>query len=238
MSSWVIQDGNYPDFVVGERRAFALEFFDRGTREPVRGLHEAAPGIRSAQLVGQARYEITAEVAYAGRDFVLLDFGLLAYSDRQGATATLGAWRSGTVLLEVDHFAYFETHAKKDGAPRLSMPGRSPASGDRPRPGFSIPTQTQISTSEIPPVSDMPHSIGLTPWATRIGTRSTCSAAGSRATRRRTTHDDRSRSQAPDSRSPAAAGSQRGPLVTSRYIREYWQRAVASVIAERDGGGA
>ena len=69
MSSWVIQDGNYADFAVGEPRRFALEYFHRTLRE-------VEPGIRSAEALGGARYEITAEVAYAARDWATLDFGL------------------------------------------------------------------------------------------------------------------------------------------------------------------
>ncbi len=110
MSSWVIQDGNYSDFAVGERRRFALEFFDKTLRE-------VEPGVRSAEALVEARHEITAEVVYARDDLVMLDFGLLAYSDARAPAAKTGTWRSGIVLLEVDHFAYFETHAKREGIP-------------------------------------------------------------------------------------------------------------------------
>jgi len=110
MSSWVIQDGNYRDFAVGERRRFALEFYDKGLRD-------AEPSTRSAVAQGAGVYEIAADVAYAAEDLVLLDFGLLAYSDARGPAATPGSWRAGRVLLEVDHFAYFESHAKRQGIP-------------------------------------------------------------------------------------------------------------------------
>ncbi len=110
ISSWVISDGNYADFAVGEQRRFALEYFEKD-------LHDSTPGTRSARSVGEGLYEITAEVAYAAHDLVLLDFGLLAYSDTRTPAATSGTWRSGIVLLEVDHFAYFETHAQREGIP-------------------------------------------------------------------------------------------------------------------------
>jgi hypothetical protein len=110
MSSWVIQDGNYPDFAVGEPRRFALEFSDKTLRE-------VKPGIRSAEALGEARFEITADVAYAAPDLLMLDFGLLAYSDARAPAAESGTWRSGIVRLEVDHFTYFETHAKREGIP-------------------------------------------------------------------------------------------------------------------------
>lgn len=110
MSSWVIQDGNYPDFVTGERRTFALEFFDKGLRD-------SPPGVHSAVGSGDGFYEIAAEVAYSAKDVVLLDFGLLAYSDSNEPAATPGSWRSGNVLLEVDHYSYVEFHAKRQGIP-------------------------------------------------------------------------------------------------------------------------
>ena len=110
MSSWVIQDGDYADFAVGEPRRFALEFLDRTLRE-------VEPGVRSAEPLGEARHEITAEIVYARDDLVMLDFGLLAYSDARAPAPKTGTWRSGSVLLEVDHFAYFETHAKREGVP-------------------------------------------------------------------------------------------------------------------------
>ena len=92
MSSWVIQDGNYADFAVGEPRRFALEFFDNSSSSRLR---EVEPGVRSAQAVGEGRHEITAEVAYARDDLVMLDFGLLAYSDARATSAKTGTWRSG-----------------------------------------------------------------------------------------------------------------------------------------------
>lgn len=110
MSSWVIQDGNYADFVVGERRRFALEFLDKTLRE-------VKPGVRSAEALSEARYEITADIVFADRDLVMLDFGLLAYSDLRKSAVATGSWRSGTVLLEVDHYAYFEIHSKRTGIP-------------------------------------------------------------------------------------------------------------------------
>lgn len=110
MSSWVIQDGNYADFAIGEFRRFALEFFDKD-------LHVADSGTRSAEATGQGQYEISAEVMFAAQNLVLLDFGLLAYSDRRGPRATIGTWRTGSVLLEVDCYSYFEIHSKEEGIP-------------------------------------------------------------------------------------------------------------------------
>lgn len=46
-----------------------------------------------------------------------MDFGLIAYSDASRATETLGAWRTGRLLLEVDCYSYYEIHSKKEGVP-------------------------------------------------------------------------------------------------------------------------
>ena len=110
MSSWVIQDGNYSNIAVGEPRRFALEFFDKTLRE-------VEPAVRSAESLGEARHEITAEVVYARDGVVMVDFGLRAYSDARAPLAKNGTWRSGVVLLEVDHFSYFETYAMREGIP-------------------------------------------------------------------------------------------------------------------------
>jgi len=94
-------------FGKGPRR-FALEFFDKD-------LHDAAPGRRSAEAIGQGHYDIIAEVVYGAEHLVLLEFGLLAYSDASAPRVTTGTWRSGSVLLEVDCYSYFEIHAKREG---------------------------------------------------------------------------------------------------------------------------
>ena len=77
LESWVIQDGNYPDFVAGQRAEFALELYAAdGLRrtDPV-----DQPGCR---LVADSTYEVCAEVVHADRDAVVPSFGLLAYSIR------------------------------------------------------------------------------------------------------------------------------------------------------------
>jgi hypothetical protein len=110
LGSWVIQDGNYSDFAIGERLRFALEFFDLDLRD-------ASPGVRSAAPVAEGHYDITAQVAYGADDLVLLDFGLLAYQQTQTPPAAPGTWRSGWVILQVDHYSYFEIYAKRPGVP-------------------------------------------------------------------------------------------------------------------------
>jgi hypothetical protein len=109
-SSWVIQDGNYPNFSVGDRQRFAVEFH-------VDHLAPAALGEMAAAPRGDAAYDITAQVAFRAKDLVLLDFGILAYSDHNEIIARTGEWLTGQVRLAVDCYSYFEIHSKRRGVP-------------------------------------------------------------------------------------------------------------------------
>jgi hypothetical protein len=40
LDSWIVQDGNYPDFVTGQRTDFALEFASRGGLKLLGGAQE------------------------------------------------------------------------------------------------------------------------------------------------------------------------------------------------------
>jgi hypothetical protein len=51
LSSWIIQDGNYPDFKQGERAAFAIEFF----------APTASWSILSDPRVREGRYTVSCE---------------------------------------------------------------------------------------------------------------------------------------------------------------------------------
>ena len=110
LSSWVIQDGNYVDFAVGERRRFAVGFF-------ADDLHEGAPGLKHAKALGEGRYEMSGQVIVADDGLVMLDFGLLAYTDSRLPSAADGEWLAGRVSLEVDCYSYFEIHAKRPSVP-------------------------------------------------------------------------------------------------------------------------
>ena len=110
LSSVVIQDGNYDDFEVGQRRRFALEFYEAD-------LAVAPDAEPSASAVGDGRYDVTARVGFADRGLAVLDFGLLAYRDTIPPAVEPGATVRCRVFLEVDKFSYFERHAKREGVP-------------------------------------------------------------------------------------------------------------------------
>ena len=69
LSAWVIQDGNYSDFEVGQETSFALELFPRK-------LEVSKNTKTSATALEAGWYSVCAETAFARP--LVLDFGLLA----------------------------------------------------------------------------------------------------------------------------------------------------------------
>jgi hypothetical protein len=119
LEGWVLQDGNYPDFVSGARQEFAIEFDVRQDRP----LRYAAGGEIGHRFTGSySHYQVTGEVVHV-RDAFVLDFGIRAYCNHlvpyQGRTVCVGDRLSGTVSLAVDPFFYFEQLAQKRGMPPL-----------------------------------------------------------------------------------------------------------------------
>jgi hypothetical protein len=118
LDSWIIQDGNYPDFVTGQRTDFALEFASRGG---LRRLDEAqAMGVR---WIAGSQYEVTAQVVHDEPNAQVLDFGILAYHfigiEDPEHQSHVGAWVTGEINLSVDPFFYFEELAREEGFPAL-----------------------------------------------------------------------------------------------------------------------
>lgn len=110
LPGWIIEDGNYEDFSLGERRRFALQFFDEGLREVSGGVSAAVPH-------GPGLYDVLGRVAYATKDVVMLNFGLLAFSENGPRGEQAGGWLAGLVSLSVDCFSYFEIYARRKGIP-------------------------------------------------------------------------------------------------------------------------
>ncbi|HEX4976346.1 MAG TPA: hypothetical protein VFV40_00635 [Nocardioides sp.] len=125
LSRWVLQDGNYTDFVAGERRQFALELgYDRSARL------QRSPGSPTAACRHSGRdatYDVVGRllrsVPEPGNDAFVLDFGLRAYApwmvldDLRPPGA--GEWLAGQISLSVDHFAYMDELAGLPGMPPL-----------------------------------------------------------------------------------------------------------------------
>lgn len=81
LEGWVLQDGTYTDFAVGQRRQFALEFGYRRSRR-LQPCDEVSPSLRHTG--DRARYEIDGTVvatvpSRAPHAPFVLDCGLRAY---------------------------------------------------------------------------------------------------------------------------------------------------------------
>ncbi|PJG50371.1 hypothetical protein CVM73_36735 [Bradyrhizobium forestalis] len=117
LDSWIVQDGNYGDFVQATKVSFALEFC------PVITLPGSGPHDRKAPSITHrfdSSYDIVAQVVHAHDDWWVLDAGLLMYCDgKPPDNARLGAWLGGLVFIGVDPFFYFESHAHLPGAPAM-----------------------------------------------------------------------------------------------------------------------
>lgn len=113
MSAWIIQDGNYADFSVGQRAEFALEFY---AAEQLRlGNGPAAP-----VSLGDARYEISATVVTVREEGWVIDFGIQAYQESPpDLDIQVGTGVAGIVYVSIDPFFYFERLAQVPDMPPL-----------------------------------------------------------------------------------------------------------------------
>ena len=114
LDAWIVQDGNYTDFAVGESRKFALKLHSYTLKpSPVKSA--------SMSLIGPARYAIHASVEFMQPDAWVADFGLRAYCEQPLAPeVSVGNWLESEVYLGVDPFMYFERHCKLPGMPALT----------------------------------------------------------------------------------------------------------------------
>lgn len=113
VSAWIIQDGNYPDFRVGDVVRTALEFHPHGLRE------SSAESSACMRLSG-SNYRVTARTIFTDRNVFVLDFGLLAYDQAPPPKwMKPGRFVDADIYVGIDPFFYFEElHAIK-GMPEL-----------------------------------------------------------------------------------------------------------------------
>jgi hypothetical protein len=118
LDSWVVQDGNYPDFVTGQRTDFALEFASRDGLKLLDGERSV-----SVRWIEGSRYEVTAQIVHDKPNAQVLDFGILAYHfigiEDPTHQPRMGAWLTGEINLSVDPFFYFDQLAHEEGFPAL-----------------------------------------------------------------------------------------------------------------------
>jgi hypothetical protein len=80
LAAWMIQDGNYPNFEVGQTVEFAVEFW-----LPEGGATRGSNAEVSANNVGDCRYNTVAQVLVQTERVTVLDIGILVCGDTQPA---------------------------------------------------------------------------------------------------------------------------------------------------------
>lgn len=114
VDSWIIQDGNYDDFVVGQKTKFALEFY------PVL-LKSSDHNSKSFTELSFNRYKICGQIICSLENVWVLDFGILAYQEiKPPDYAKQGNWVEGEIYLGIDPFFYFEYLKKVPEIPYLT----------------------------------------------------------------------------------------------------------------------
>lgn len=117
LESWIIQDGNYGDFAVGEEHGFALEFWVVDPANVGASSPAVATGYRH---LGCENYSVVARTVFVGSEWWAIDFGVPAYTGNTPPKdiALGGVWQ-GRIGLGIDYFDYFERLAFNSGAPPL-----------------------------------------------------------------------------------------------------------------------
>lgn len=112
VDSWIIQDGNYGDFRVGDKVRCALEFDG-----DLSATEQCAPAMTHLR---QNDYRVRAQVVFLSPDVWVVDFGLAAFQEyRPPKFAHIGAWVEGKIGLALDPFMYKDRLAHEIGMPDL-----------------------------------------------------------------------------------------------------------------------
>lgn len=139
LDAWVVQDGNYGDFVRGQVIDFAVELTPHGDRltpaegepsasvRPVRWRDERPPPppppreSRAFTLQSDVVYDLVARVVARHEGVAVLDCGIGIYCTYDPvASAELGRTLAVIGSLEIDPFTYFEQLAEDESMPPLS----------------------------------------------------------------------------------------------------------------------
>jgi hypothetical protein len=116
LSRWIIEDGNYDDFCVGERRKFALEFW---APTP---LKKSAENVMVLREQSGHSYDVVGKLVFASDGVWVIDCGVLAYSEGKSEIeigCKVGDFVQGHLRFGIDPFFYFEQHYKIPSIPPL-----------------------------------------------------------------------------------------------------------------------
>ncbi len=135
IAKWIIEDGNYGDFAVGDIRQFAIEFYS------CTGLRKASSFRRQLMLKEKYSYHIVGEVVFILKDVCVLDFGVFAYSNRSSdypAGLRTGDFVEGEIVLGIDPYFYFQWYYKMPDIPPLIYEWRIKAIEEETTPWVRI----------------------------------------------------------------------------------------------------
>jgi hypothetical protein len=114
VSSWIIQDGNYEDFIAGRRYRFALEFYAEQGLRPAK----AGATIQLAQREAE-QYHLTGRVAFLAPNVWVIDAGIQLFREDQAPKVRIGDVVHGSVHIGIDPFFYMEYLKDTPGIPNL-----------------------------------------------------------------------------------------------------------------------
>lgn len=113
VDSWIIQDGNYGDFAVGDKAKFALEFAGSDLRPSTLNRAEACD-------LGNGVYRVCAQVLFVEESVWVIDFGFRAFWESDPPHfAVKGQWVEGEVHVGIDPYFYTEYLHKLPQMPGL-----------------------------------------------------------------------------------------------------------------------
>ncbi|MBB5510841.1 hypothetical protein [Paraburkholderia atlantica] len=113
LNSWIIQDGNYGDFRVGESYNLALEF-----NGPA--LMLSSTRLRQCKRRHASYYNVIAEVIFATPEVWVIDFGIKVFCEAMPPRfVSSGDWVEGEIWIGVDPFFYKDRLHRIAGMPDL-----------------------------------------------------------------------------------------------------------------------
>ena len=117
LDSWIIQDGNYGDFRVGDTAAFAVEFY---APTPLKVRHPDTTREPGVTWLRDSTYAIEGRVEFVAASWWAINLGPIAvYNEYPIPKAGMGDMVRGEAYLGIDHFGYFERLSREPGAPPL-----------------------------------------------------------------------------------------------------------------------
>lgn len=109
LDEWVLLDENYADFLKNEVREFALNV-------RLKRVKKSDTNVKTIKCTQSSDYLGTGEVVFKDDNILVIDFGILAYSDDPYIEGIeIGDYLSGVFELRVDSYDYFESLFKLEG---------------------------------------------------------------------------------------------------------------------------